>query len=78
MEKTIMVIHRALQDSTFEPEDIEQLSTAYEDALRALELPDRDDPITQIIAQRIIEAAKTGVRDPVKLCNLAVKDLRVP
>jgi hypothetical protein len=73
-----MAIHRMRQDSAFEPEDIEQLSAAYEDALRTLELPDRDDPITQIIAQRIIEAAKTGVRDPAKLSNLAVKDLRVP
>jgi hypothetical protein len=49
-----MAILPALQDSTFEPEDIEQLSAAYEDALRTLELPDRDDPITQIIAERII------------------------
>ena len=73
-----MAIHRMPEDSAFGPEDIEQLSTAYEDALRTLELPDRDDPITQIIAQRIIEAAKTGVRDPAKLCNLAVKDLRMP
>jgi hypothetical protein len=66
------------QQSAFDPEDIERLSRAYEDALRTLELPDRSDPITQIIALRIIEAAKTGVRDPVKLCDLAVKDLRVP
>ena len=74
-----MAIHRMPEDSAFGPEDIEQLSTAYEDALRTLELPDHDDPITQIIApQRLIEAAKTGVRDPTQLCNLAVKDLRVP
>jgi hypothetical protein len=78
VEAIIMAIHRMPEDSAFGPEDIEQLSTAYEDALRTLELPDRDDPITQIIAQRLIEAAKTGVRDPIQLCNLAVKDLRVP
>jgi hypothetical protein len=27
-------------------------------------LNDRDDPITEIIARRIIEAAQTGLRDP--------------
>jgi hypothetical protein len=37
------------QQSAFDPEDIERLSRAYEDALRTLELPDRNDPITQII-----------------------------
>ena len=53
-------------------------SIAYEDALRALQLSSRTDPITTIIAQRIIEAAKTGVRDLAELCALAIKDLRVP
>jgi hypothetical protein len=32
--------------------------------LRALHISDRDDPINEIIAQRIIEGARTGVRDP--------------
>ena len=60
------------------PEDVERLSIAYEDALRALQLSSRTDPITTIIAQRIIEATKTGVRDSAELCALAIKDLRVP
>lgn len=60
------------------PEDVERLSVAYEDALRALQLSSRTDPITTIIAQRIIEAAKTGVQDSAELCALAIKDLRVP
>jgi len=38
----------------------------------------RTGPITTIVAQRIIEAAKTGVRDSAELCALAIKDLRVP
>jgi hypothetical protein len=33
------------------PEDVEQLSVAYEDALRALQLSSRTDPITTIIAR---------------------------
>jgi hypothetical protein len=73
-----VAIYRLLQNSAFGPEDIERLATAYEDALRALKLSDRDDPITEIVAKRIIEAAQTGLRDPDSLCATAIKDLRVP
>jgi hypothetical protein len=73
-----MAIYRLLQVSVFGPEDIENLSAAYEDALRILELSNRADPVTETIAKRIIEAAQTGIRDRVKLCMLAIKDLRVP
>jgi len=41
--------------------------------LRALQLSDRGDRITTIVAQRIVEAAKTGVRDPVQLCAMAIQ-----
>jgi hypothetical protein len=75
---TAVAIYRLFQNSVFGPDDIQRLSTAYESALRALELNDRDDPITQIIAKRIIEAAQTGLRDPDSLCATAIKDLRVP
>jgi hypothetical protein len=73
-----MAIDRLLQNAAFGPEDIERLSAAYEEALHLLQLSDRTDPITQIVAERIIEAAKTGVREPSQLCQLAIKDLRVP
>jgi hypothetical protein len=73
-----MAIDRLLQNAAFGPEDTERLSAAYEEALHLLQLSDRTDPITQIVAERIIEAAKTGVREPSQLCQLAIKDLRVP
>jgi len=73
-----VAIYRLLQNSAFGPEDIERLATAYEDALRALKLVDRDDPITEIVAKRIIEAAQTGLRDPDSLCATAIKGLNVP
>ena len=34
--------------------------------------------INKVIAQRIIEGARAGVRDPIVLCKMAVKDLMVP
>jgi hypothetical protein len=71
-------IYRLLQHAAFEPEDVEQLGAAYEEALRVLQVSDRADPITQIIAKRIIKAAQTGIHEPSELCKLAIKDLRVP
>ena len=73
-----MPIHSLIQNLSFNQEDIERLAKAYEDALQALHISDRDDPINQIIAQRIIEGARTGVRDPGDLCKMAIKDLMVP
>ncbi len=73
-----MTIHRLIQNLSFNQDDIDRLAAAYEDALRALHISDRDDPINQVIAQRIIEGARTGVRDPGDLCKMAVKDLMVP
>ncbi len=73
-----MALYQLLQNLSPGPEDIAKLATAYEDALTKLQLSNRSDPIATIIAQRIVEAAKTGVRDSAELCALAIKDLRVP
>jgi hypothetical protein len=73
-----VAIYRLLQHSVFGPDDIQRLTTAYENALRALELNGRDDPITEILAKRIIEAAQTGVRDPEALSAIAITNLKIP
>jgi hypothetical protein len=73
-----MTIHGLIQKLAFNQDDIGRLAAAYEEALRTLHISDRDDPINKIIAQRIIEAARVGVCDPIALCKMAVKDLIVP
>jgi hypothetical protein len=67
-----MAIYRLLQKSAFGPEEIERMTTAYEDALRALGLTDRSDPMTEILAKKIIEIAQTGERDPARIRAQAV------
>ena len=74
----VMTMHRLIQSVAFNQDHIERLSAAYEDSLKALHISDRDDPINQIIAQRIIEGARAGVRDPVDLCAMAIKDRMGP
>jgi hypothetical protein len=58
-----MAIYRLFERSPFGPEEIEVLSRAYEQVLRDPELVDRTDPVTLLIATKIIEIAQTGVRE---------------
>jgi hypothetical protein len=62
-----MPITRLLQDTAFGPDEIAVLVAAYEDALRALSLVNRTDLATEMVAKKIIELAKQGQRDPVRL-----------
>ncbi len=73
-----MAIYRLLQHSAFTPEDIVQIGAAYEDCLRVLKLKNRSDPLTEIIAKAIIAIAQTGVRDPVQIRELALKQIGAP
>ena len=78
-DEQVVAIYRLLQYSAFGPEDITPLVAAYDDCLRALNLADRagSDPITQLIAKKIIEIAQTGMRDPVQIGRLALKEIGV-
>jgi hypothetical protein len=73
-----MAIYRILQNVPLAPEDVTRLVTAYEATLKAFDLTDRNDPITELIARKIIEIAQTGVRDPLQLSRLVIKDLGPP
>ena len=70
-----MAIYRILQNSPLSPEDVSRLAAAYEATLKALDLCDRTDPITELVARKIIEIGQTGVRDPLQISRLAVTDL---
>ena len=72
-----MAIDRLLENSTFSPEDVVKLSTAYESALTKLGLTNRSDPITLLIAKRIIEIAETGISEAAELCDMALEQLGV-
>ena len=59
-----------------EPDQVERLNKAYTFALRSLDLVDRDDPIMNIVAKKIIEvAATTGSRDPKEISKTALRQL---
>jgi hypothetical protein len=72
-----MAIYRLLQNSAFGPEQVDRMTTAYEDVLRILGLSNRTDPLTEIVAKKIIEIAQTGERDPLRIRSRAIADLGI-
>ena len=44
----------------------------------SLSLVDRDDPLCEIVARKIIEIDGAGVREPQEIAKRAVKELGVP
>jgi hypothetical protein len=63
-------------DRAFSAEEAKVLIEAFEDTLRALKLNDREDPITLLVAKRVVELAKEGERDPVQLRNRTLKTIQ--
>ncbi|HEV7600172.1 MAG TPA: hypothetical protein VGO49_07920 [Bradyrhizobium sp.] len=70
-----MPINRLLARSSSGPEEIRLLNEAYEQTLRALNLVDRNDPVTEIVAKKIIEISQTSSSDPAQISKLAIEAL---
>jgi hypothetical protein len=60
----------------FDPEAIERMVVAFKAACQSLQLVDRDDLLTQIVARKVIEVAGTGERDPERLRDLVLLALK--
>jgi hypothetical protein len=70
-----MTIHNLFRNSPFGPEDIRILVVAYEETLRSLGLKERDDPLTELVAKKIIAIAQSGVRDASAIAKRALQEL---
>ena len=70
-----MPIHRFLQNMPMGPEEISRLTTAYEQTLRGIGLVDRDDPLSEMVAKKVIQIAKSGVRDPTDIAAHEIMEL---
>jgi len=67
-----VAIYRLLRREVFEPEDVHLLATVYEDIAKALGVTDRNAPVSQLIARKLIELAQAGERDPDSLKELTI------
>jgi hypothetical protein len=73
-----MSIYSLLQHTSFGPEEIARLVTAYEETLRALRLNDRGDAITQLVAEKIIAVGRLGIEEPAEISKFVLKELKNP
>jgi len=73
-----MPIRFFLKGEQFDQESIRILGVAFEQVCIALRTRDCADDVKQAIANKIIELAKTGERNPDLLCERALEDIRQP
>ena len=73
-----MPINRVFRDGKIKPEEVARLNRAYTFTLRRLSLVDRDDPLCEIVARKVIEIDAAGTREPEEIARLAVKQLGIP
>ena len=71
-----MTIYRMSRQAAFDDETVKAMATAYEAALDELKARAPTVSLTDTLARKIIELARRGERDPDRLCELALKDLR--
>jgi hypothetical protein len=69
---------KRLLGSKIDPEQVERLDEAFAFTLRALSLVDRDDPVCEIVARKVIEIDASGIHEPKEIAQLALKQLGLP
>ena len=67
---------RISNEAVFDPQAVKVLATAFDDACAALNVIDRADPRALIVAKKIIEHARCGERDPIRLREVALTELQ--
>ena len=65
-------LNTLFEEAAFEPEAVAILAQAYEKARKSLHDKGQPDIVPEIIAKRIVAAARLGERDPDKLCEAAL------
>jgi hypothetical protein len=72
-----MPISAYLEGQQIDPETKRILGIAFELTRAGLRLSNQDDTAPDIVAKKIIELAQGGERDPERLCDHALANLRL-
>ena len=70
-----VAIYRLVKEKDYSPEQATVLTQAYEFVLASLELSDRTDPITELIAKKIDEIFAGGEHNVLKIHDRAIQEL---
>ena len=66
-----MPIKKFLKDK-HTPQEIQLLTTAFEQALNLLGVVDRNDPLCDLVARKVIEVGTTSISEPREIAEVAV------
>ncbi|TYO61168.1 hypothetical protein FXV83_39615 [Bradyrhizobium hipponense] len=72
-----MSTYLRLQTVDLKPEMVSRITAAYERALHTLCVQDRDDPLTEMVASKIIQIAQSDVLAPAEIAALAIRELEM-
>jgi hypothetical protein len=69
-------LHRFLRGQAFDPETVDAMGKAFSTTCEALGLSDRNDAMTKLVAEKIIELAQCGYKNPTALHLAAIKEFK--
>ena len=72
-----MPINPLFSGGRIKPEEVERLNRAFKFTLRSLCLVDRDDPLCEIVARKVIEIDANSTHDPKEIAKLAEREFGV-
>jgi hypothetical protein len=64
-----------MQNSALDPDAIAMASKAYEQACDALGLVERQDPLTEVVAKKVLEVLQYGYHDAAQISARVVREL---
>jgi hypothetical protein len=72
-----MSVNRLGKEGKIDPGEVKRLNRAFTFTLKSLHLVDRGDPISDIVARKVIEIDNAGTHDPREIAKLASKQFGV-
>jgi hypothetical protein len=72
-ESTVPIYDLLRRQGAFAPEEVAMLDNVFQDVLQTLALARRKDPVTEMIAKKLVELAASGMRDPARLKALTIQ-----
>ena len=65
-----------LRDQAFDPETIEAMGKAFVTTCETLGLSERDDALTRLVAEKVIELTQRGLKNPTALHLAVIKEFK--
>ena len=69
------MVNPTILGSAFDPEHLNAMSRAFDEACRKLGLADRNDAFAQVVAQQVVQCARAA-RDPDRICEMVLSELQ--